>query len=603
MSTSESSEPDEERRADRHDLVDRAQHTGQGLEGGHGGPAEAGGSPDHVQAAALAGQPEPATAAAPVVRGLLASAALIAAVTAVARVVGFGRWLVFSTQVGAGGVGAAYSAANLLPNLLFEVVAGGALASAVVPLLAGPLARGRREEINKIVSALIGWVLIVLVPVSILLAVLAVPLSRLLIDGDAQAGPARQLELAAQQDLVARMITVFAPQIALYGIGVILTGALNAHRRFFWPAAAPLLSSLVVVGAYLIYGSTNEGVDAARGLPRAAEAWLVWGTTAGVAVMTLPLLWPTYRAGIRIRPTLTFPPGIARRGLALASAGIAALLAQQAALLTALLLASRSGTNAFPVFQYTQAVYFLPYAVLAVPLATSAFPRLAEKASQGDEAGFAATAASSTRVVVLVSLFGTAVLAGAAVAVGEFFTVIDTTSGSKAMLGEMGNALTVMAPGLVGFALIAHIGRALYARERGRAAAVATSLGWGTVIIGSVVGAQLAPVVTGLAWGNTVGMAVAAFLLVLALRRVAGAESVAGLGRLLVLSGIAALVAALAGRETSYLVLDGRQASVILSLFAGVVAATVSALVFTALLAVLDRRNLGMLIGRITRKA
>ncbi len=132
---------------------------------------------------------------------------------------------------------------------------------------------------------------------------------------------------------------------------------------------------------------------------------------------------------------------------------------------------------------------------------------------------------------------------------------------------------------------------------------MATSLGWGTVIIGSVVGAQLAPVVTGLAWGNTVGMAVAAFLLVLALRRVAGAESVAGLGRLLVLSGIAALVAALAGRETSYLVLDGRQASVILSLFAGVVAATVSALVFTALLAVLDRRNLGMLIGRITRKA
>nr|WP_269329280.1 lipid II flippase MurJ [Kineosporia babensis] len=505
--------------------------------------------------------------------------------------------MVFSTQVGAECIGGAYAAANLLPNLLFEVVAGGALASAVVPLLAGPLTRSSREEIDKIVSALIGWVLVVLVPLSVLLALLAVPLSKILITENPDCG-------GGQQELVARMISVFAPQIALYGIGVVLTGTLNAHRRFFWPAAAPLLSSIVVVGAYFAFGATNQGARTVENLPGTAEAWLAWGTTAGVAVMTLPLLWPAYRAGVRIRPTLTFPPGVARRGLALASAGIAALLAQQAALLTAMLLGSRSGdTGAFVVFQYTQAVYFLPYAVLAVPLATSAFPRLAESASTGDEAGFAATAASSTRVVVLVSLFGTAVLAGVAVAVGEFFTGIDAAKKASVSLGEMGNALTVMAPGLVGFALIAHIGRALYARERGRAAAVATSLGWAAVIVGSIAGVQMAPTVTGLAWGNTIGMVVAAALLVVALRRVAGAASTAGLARLLLLAGVATVVAAVAGREISYLVLDGRQSTVILSLFAGVVAATVSAVVFAGLLAVLDRKNLGMLIGRITRKA
>jgi putative peptidoglycan lipid II flippase len=120
--------------------------------------------------------------------GLIASAVLIAAITVVSRVVGFGRWVVFSGNVGATCVGTAYASANVLPNVLFEVAAGGALAGAVVPLLAGPITRAAdrtaesagRTEIDAIASALISWTLLVLVPVSVLLGALAGPLSRLL---------------------------------------------------------------------------------------------------------------------------------------------------------------------------------------------------------------------------------------------------------------------------------------------------------------------------------------------------------------------------------------------------------------------------------------
>jgi putative peptidoglycan lipid II flippase len=381
---------------------------------------------------------------------------------------------------------------------------------------------------------------------------------------------------------------------------VVLTGTLTAHRRFFWPAAAPLLSSVVVIGAYLVYGSLTTSSQTADDLSGAAEAWLTWGTTAGVAVMTLPLLVPAWKAGIRIRPTLTFPPGVARRGLALAGAGIFVLLAQQASVLVALALA-KGDQGAYNVFQYAQAVYLLPYAVLAVPLATSAFPRLAERAHAGDDAGFASIAASSTRLVVLVSLFGTAVLAGAAGPVGDFFSHLDRNQSGEA-LDSMGTALTVMAPGLIGFALIAHISRALYARERGRAAAGATALGWLAVIVGSIVGARTVNVVTGLAWGNTIGMSVAGVLLILALRRVAGSQAVSGLGRLLLLAGVSALVAAVAGRQAAALLLNDHAVSVVRALAAGVLAGVVAAVVFGALLAMLDRKNLSMLTARITRR-
>ena len=522
--------------------------------------------------------------------GLIASATMIAAITAVSRIFGFGRWLVFAGNVGSDCVGEAYTSANVLPNVLFEVVAGGALAGAVVPLLAGPLALGRgaggRDEVDRIASALIGWTLLVLVPASVLLAALSGPLSRVLTDE----------KCAGEQALTARLLLVFAPQIALYGIGVVLAGILTAHRKFFWPAAAPLLSSLVVIGAYAAFGATADGAqDAASRLPGAAEGWLAWGTTGGVAVMTLPLFLPVHRAGVRLRPALQFPPGVGRRGAALAGAGIAALLAQQAAVLVAVLLAGASSeTGSFAVFQYAQAVYLLPYAVLAVPLATSAFPRLAERASTGDRVGFAATASVSTRAVSVVALLGTAVLIGVALPVAGFFA-----SFAKGDVGALGGALTVLAPGLLGFALIAHIGRALYALERGRTAAISTAIGWLVVIVGSVIGVAVAGVVTGLAWGNTIGMTVAGGVLLFALSRAAGSAAVAGLSRVLAAGVVAAGLAGLAGREVGRLLLDGLADGTTGSVLSGVLAAVVSGAGFVLLLAVLDRPDLAAVLERM----
>ena len=82
------------------------------------------------------------------------------------------------------------------------------------------------------------------------------------------------------------MLVVFAPQIALYGFAVVLYGVLQAHRRFIGPALAPLVSSLVVIGAYLAYVPLGHGrqEDLAR-LPRSAELMLSAGTTAGVLVL------------------------------------------------------------------------------------------------------------------------------------------------------------------------------------------------------------------------------------------------------------------------------------------------------------------------------
>ncbi|MBO1750189.1 virulence factor MviN [Actinotalea sp. BY-33] len=490
-----------------------------------------------------------------VLHGLAGAAALIAGITVLSRLLGFGRWAAQSYALGATASGDAYSAANLVPNVLFEVVAGGALAGAVVPLLAGPLARGLRGEVDRTASALLTWALLVLLPGSVLVALFSRPLVVLLL-GEVREGQDPAVT-AATVDLASQLLVVFAPQVVLYGVGVVLTGVLQAQQRFIWPAAAPLASSVVVVASYLVFRHLTAGETAdPAALSSAAVAWLGWGTTAGVAAMSLPLLVPVARSGVRLRPALRFPPGVARRARHLALAGLGGLVAQQISVVVVLRLSYDFGSpGTFPLYQYSQAVYFLPYAVLAVPLATAAFPRLAEHVASGDHARYAGLVALSTRAVLVVSAAGAGALVAVAPAVAAVFTEIDA-SGDAERVAAMTPALTLLAPGLLGYALIFQLSRVLYALERGRAAVIAVATGWGAVAVASLVAVPLlAPergdgraTLQGLALGNTVGMLVAGLALLLAVRRVSGPDALSGLMRTLVVSVVGGGVGAFAGR-------------------------------------------------------
>ncbi len=520
---------------------------------------------------------------------LAGAALMITAVTIASRLVGFARSLVMASAVGTEGIGTAYTSANILPNVLFEVAAGGALAGAVVPLLAGPIARGARVDVSKIASALLGWTLLVLVPLGGLLAALAYPIAYVLMD--------KHPELV---DVTALFVRVFALQIPMYGFAVILGGILQAHKRFFWQAFAPLVSSLVVIGVYLVFaGMADRNQADVAALSSSAIAWLGWGTTLGVAALALPLVVPVARTGTRLRPTLRFPGGEGVRARNLAFAGVGALVAQQVSVLAAMYAANNFGPEAtFPTYFYAQQVYLLPYAVLAFPLATSAFPRLAEHVAQGSRELFDRLLASTTRTLLLVSGVGVAALVAASAAVESVFDVVTGSS-----VEGLGTATAAMAPGIVGFALILHLSRALYILDRQRAAVVATASGWGVVALLVVVG----PAVLGegdqvrvlglLGLATAVGMSVAGLLLLLAVRRHAGPEAVRGVPRTLVVLVVAVALGGAAGRGLSSVLLPD-DAHVAVALAVGVGAALVAAVLVVGLALVADRSSVVGLVRR-----
>lgn len=446
-------------------------------------------------------------------RTLLGAAAGVAAVTVASRVVGFGRVAVLSHAVGTSCVGDTYQAANSLPNVVFEVAAGGALASLVVPVLAGSVAAGDRDTASRTASALLTWTVAVLTPFAVAGMLLAPLLMGAFVGSDPRCG-------AAMTEAGARMLVVFMPQVVLYGVGIVLAGIVQSHHRFLGPALAPLLSSLVVTTAYLLYAAQGPGPLAQ--LSRTQELTLSVGTTLGVAVLSLGLIIPVRRCGLRLRPTWRFPPGVAGRVRALALAGVAALAAQQVALVVALRLAAHGNEGSIVVFQVATAVFLLPWAVLAVPVATTAFPRLTASAETGADSEYADIAARSV-VAVVVAMLGAAVVL-IAVADQAARLLVAGVPGPENVTALAG-AVNAFAPGLVGYGLLALIGRALYARGRGRAVATATVIGWLTVAVADVAlvrGTGLDRVAA-LGAGNTAGMTVAGVLLVLALHRVAPA--------------------------------------------------------------------------------
>jgi len=523
--------------------------------------------------------------------GIGRAAVLIGAITMLARVIGFGRQVVFAHTVQASCLGTAYTTANMVPNIIYDIVMGGALTAVVVPVLAGP-ARAQapdREQVRQTSSALLSWAVLLLVPVSALVAVTAQPLVSVLLGGTPGCPRAAMVAMGA------RMLMVFAPQILLYGLAVVLYGILQSHRRFAAPALAPVLSSLVVIGAYFWFGEAGNGYqNMIRPVPTLAWVVLAAGTTVGVAALVATPLIPSVRLRLRLRPALRFPAGVGARVRSLAAAGVSTLIAQDASVAVVIVLAnSRGGSGALVLYSFAWAVFFVPYAVLAVPIATSAFPELAARDDRFD-----ATSATSTRAVTVASWLGVAGMAGTCIPLARVF---QSHVGQAADARQLAIALAAFAPGLVGYGLTANLSRVLYADGRSRAAAVAVSGGWLLVIVADLLIVPFvsrSAVVPWLGAGTTIGLTASGIALLVLVRRVRGPAALRGCAR----AALAGLAGALAGAAAGLGVAAGVRVTGFLPNVAVTLLASAAVLVaFFAVLAWADGGDLRAAVRRVVR--
>jgi putative peptidoglycan lipid II flippase len=449
-------------------------------------------------------------------------AAVVASLTILSRILGLVRTLVFSQTVGASCLGTAYVTANQVPDLLYQLILGGALTSAMVPVLARSAERAasdpaEKARVGQITSALLTWTLVIVVPLVLVIVAVAGPIASLLNPSN----PSAHCVHADVVGVTGNMLRVFAPQALLYGLSVVLFGLLQSYRRFAAVSIAPGISSLVLISCYLAFVPLDKGLPLSR-LPLSAELVLSVGTTLGIAALVVVAVPSVWRLHLRLRPVFRFPPGVARRAGGLALVGVIELIMVDLAGLVQIALANGRGeTGAIVVFNYASQVFNTISAVLALSVVVSAFPALSAR----EGADFDRTSAGSTRAVLLLSWLGTAVIAAIAVPAAHVLAK------QPDQVSQLIGAFVLFGLGIAGTVVVANLSRVMFVIGRLKVAAAALAGGWLVAIVADVVLVQLVParlVPAALALGIAIGQTVVAIPLVFVTRRICGPAAVRG---------------------------------------------------------------------------
>ena len=524
--------------------------------------------------------------------GITRGAALIAGLTAVSRVFGLVRTLVFAQSVGAGCLGTAYMTANQVPNLIYELAIGGALTSAMVPVLARSAARSatdptEKQRVAQITSALLTWCVVILVPLTVIIMAAAGPIAELLIPTNPNASCARPAMIGA----TSTMVVIFAPQILLYGVSVVLSGLLQAYRRFTGPTLAPVIANFVMIGSYLGFAALDHGRSLA-GTPLAAELVLSIGTTMNIGMLVLVAVPPARRLRLRLRPTFAFPAGVTGRVGGLALVGVLEFLAGDVASVVTIDLANGHGdTGALVLVNYASLVFNSVTGVLALSIVTSAFPVLAAT----DDASLNRICAGSTRALLMMSWLGTALIAAVSIPAAHILV------GQPSQVSQLIEAFILSAPAVVGQALIANAARLMFTLGRLKVAAACLVGGQLLGVLISVPLVLAAPprlTVAAVSLGSTIGLLVVAVPLVAATRVIRGRSAVQGVGRATLASVAAGVAGGVVGLSVTMVVPTGGKLQ---DAGTGALAAVVAVVVFGVVAYSLDRGDMRMVAGRLHR--
>lgn len=442
-------------------------------------------------------------------RSLARGAAVITVATALSRLTGFVRVVVVAAAMGTTFLANTYQTANTAPNLIFELVAAGVLTSVFVPTFVEYLVKGRRQEGWEAANALASVALAVLIALSVALALAAPLVMRLLTIGVSDPD-LRADEIA----LGSTFLRLFAPQIAFYGIGMVMTGALHAHRRFALPAFAPIFNNIVVIAVYLAYAAMRGGAEPEVGEISSAEVLLLGaGTTAGVVAMTVCLVPQLARLGWRYRFRFDLGHPAVRRGARLGGWALGYAGGYQAGLVVVLLLANRI-EGGVAAYQWAFTFFYLPHALFAIPIFHVLFTAMSEHAARGEEGRFAGRLSDGLAMLAFLLVPISAFLIASA------HLLIRVTLEYGVMTGagsaQVARVLVAFAVGLPTYSAFLVFTRAFYAAGDVRTPALVNAV---AVAIASALGAALffwfpeGRGVEGLALGHSLGFAVGALVL------------------------------------------------------------------------------------------
>lgn len=339
-------------------------------------------------------------------RGVVNAASILVLANIVQRVLGMAREIVVANLFGATPALAAFNLAKLVPDTLYQLIAGGEMMnSSLVPVFSDYVGRARREELWTVFGTVLSLVTVVLTLVVILVELLTPQVAWLV--------GAHNLQDPSLLPLTIQLIRFTTPVMLLLSVSSVIMAVLYALQRFTLPAFTTAVFNVgIILFALLRPGNVFA---------------LAWGMMLGATMMIL-LQLPALR-DMSLRLSLDWRHPVVRQILRLYAPIAFGLIVTQASIIIGNNLATRTGDQSVNYMRYSTTLYQLPVGLIVVAISTAILPTLSQQAGETLDR-FKGTLSQGLRLVILLILPATVGLFVLAVPIiqllfehGEFLAV------------------------------------------------------------------------------------------------------------------------------------------------------------------------------------
>ncbi|MFI5199185.1 MAG: murein biosynthesis integral membrane protein MurJ [Candidatus Limnocylindrales bacterium] len=323
-------------------------------------------------------------------RGIARAGLIVTSAFFVARVLGSVRLIVIGAQFGASADLDAFLAAFRIPDFIFQLVAAGALSSALIPVVAGLLATDQEARAWRVASTVANLMLAILLVLATLVAIFAPVIVPAITGAFTPEQVQRTIELTR--------VMLLSP--ILLACGALATSLLNAKGRFGAAAIAPIVYNVMIILA-AVFLAPSMGV-----------LGLAVGVVIGAAGHLLVQVPPLRQIGFRYRPAIDLHDGDAREALLLMVPRAIGLAASQLTFLVAVSVSAGLGVGAVTAFTFAFSIFQLPIGLLGIPLGVVTLPSMSRELALGQIERFLALVRQAIRLIlfVMIPLTGLAII-------------------------------------------------------------------------------------------------------------------------------------------------------------------------------------------------
>jgi putative peptidoglycan lipid II flippase len=433
---------------------------------------------------------------------------LLAVFFGVDKLLGVLRTIIIGRQFGLSEELDVFNAANNLPDLLFALISGGALAIAFIPVLSATLSKEGREAAWRLFSQVANLAFLVTGGLAIVIALLAGPLVR----GQLGIAPGFSPE---QQDLAIQLMRMNLISTLIFSISGLVMAGLQANQHFLLPAIAPLVYDLGQIFGAVILAPEEGLVLGGIQLPAFGLGiqGLVYGVIIGAALHLLIQIPGLIKYRFRWTPRINFKDEHLKEVLRLMGPRLVSMVFIQLIFLARDNLASRLVTGSVTALSYGWWIQQVPETLMGTAIATALLPTLASLAAEDEQLAFKDTIERSLRVMIALSLPITVIISLVSLPLIQVAFGFSLEGAQMILWATQGYMI-----GLLGHSVVEVGVRSFYAKQNAAVPMIVSFIGL-VVYIGLAVGLMGPLAAGGIALANSLSYSIQALILVILLNR------------------------------------------------------------------------------------